>query len=117
MKNDARKLSTEEQHLIRKLAIQRVHDGESVAEVTRSFGLGARTIFAWLRIVREKGVEALSLKVRTGRNRTLSDLEEQEIKRWVIGGDPRQHGFDFSLWTRQIVADLIFERFQQKAIF
>ena len=28
-----------------------------------------------------------------------------------MGGDPRQHGFDFGLWTRQIVADLISERF------
>ncbi|PCK09276.1 MAG: hypothetical protein COA42_04920 [Alteromonadaceae bacterium] len=37
--------------------------------------------------------------------------EEQEIKHWVIGGDPRQHGFDFGLWIRQIVANLILERF------
>ncbi len=41
----------------------------------------------------------------------LSPLEEQEVKRWVVGGDPRQHGFDFGLWTRQIVADLIKEKF------
>ncbi|WP_185906536.1 IS630 family transposase [Teredinibacter haidensis] len=111
MKNDARKLSTEEQHLIRKIAVQRVHDGESAAEVTRSFGLGSRTIFTWLRLAREKGIEALAPKARTGRNRTLSNLEEQEIKRWLIGRDPRQHGFDFGLRTRQIVADLILERF------
>ena len=111
MKNDDRKLSTEEQHLIRKLAVQRVHAGESAADVTRSFGLGARTIFTWLRIPREKGIETLSPKAQSGRNRTLSELEEQEIKHRIIGGDPRQHGFDFGLWTRQIVADLIFERF------
>ena len=78
MKNDARKLSTEEQHLIRKLAVQRVFDGESAAEVTRSFGLGKTTIFTWLRIARTKGMEALCPKVRTGRNRTLSEFEEQE---------------------------------------
>ncbi len=111
MKNDARKLSAEEQHLIRKLAVQRVFDGEVAAEVARSFGLGDRTIYAWLKIAREKGIEALSPKVKPGRNRTLSDLEEEEVKRWIIGGDPRQHGFDFGLWTRQIVSDLISERF------
>ncbi len=111
MKNDARKLSTEEQHLIRKLAVQRVLDGESAADVTRSFGLGSTTIFKWLRIARDEGMEALCPKARSGRNRTLSEFEEQEIKRWVIGGDPRQHGFDYGLWTRQIVADLILERF------
>ncbi|WP_281385719.1 hypothetical protein [Teredinibacter franksiae] len=34
MKNDAKKLCTEKQHLIRKIAVQRVHDGETAAEVT-----------------------------------------------------------------------------------
>lgn len=111
MKNDARKLSTEEQHLIRKLAVQRVFDGEPAAEVTRHFGLGKKTIFTWLKIAREQGLNALSPKARTGRNRKLSLLEEQEVKRWIVGNDPRQFGFDFGLWTRQIVSDLIKDRF------
>jgi len=111
MKYDARKITTEEQHLIRKLAVQRVFDGESAADVTRSFGLGCKTIFTWLRVAREKGIDALAPKARSGRNRKLSPLEEQEVKHWIIGGDPRQHGFDFGLWTRQIVADLIHEKF------
>ena len=110
MNNDARKLTTAEQHLIRKLAVQRVFDGETAAEVTRSFGLGKKTIFTWLKTAREKGIEALAPKARSGRNRTLTDLEEQEVKRWVVGNDPRQYGFDFGLWTRQIIADLIYNR-------
>ena len=114
MKNDARKLSTEEQYLIRKIAVQRVFDGEVAAEVARSFGLGARTIYAWLKIAREQGVDALAPKERTGRNRKLSDAEEQEVKRWIIGNDPRQFGFDFGLWTRRIVSGLIKERFNIK---
>ncbi len=111
MKYDARKITTEEQHLIRKLAVQRVFDGESAAEVTRSFGLGSKTIFTWLKVARKKGLGALAPKARSGRNRKLSPIEEQEVKRWIIGGDPRQHGFDFGLWTRQIVVDLIKEKF------
>jgi transposase len=111
MKYDARKLSTEEQHLLRKLSVQRVFDGESAAEVTRSFGLGARTIFSWLKIAREKGIDALAPKARSGRNRKLSPIEEQEVKRWIVGNDPRQFGFDFGLWTRQIVSDLIKDKF------
>ena len=91
--------------------MQRVLNGEPAIEVTRSFGLGSKTIFTWLKIAREKGIDALSPKARTGRNRFLSHLEEQEVKRWVIGGDPRQHGFDFGLWTRQIVSELISEKF------
>jgi transposase len=111
MKYDARKLSTEEQHLIRRIAVQRVFDGEKATEVVRSLGLGDKTIYPWLKIAREQGIEGLAPKARTGRHRKLSPLEEQEVRRWVIGGDPRQYGFDFGLWTRQIVSDLIHDRF------
>ncbi|WP_428239786.1 IS630 family transposase [Gynuella sp.] len=44
------------------------------------------------------------------RDRALSDFEAEEAKRWILQGDPRQYGFDFGLWTRQIVADLIKDR-------
>lgn len=111
MNYDARSLSTEEKYLLRKIAVQRVLDGESAAEMTRNFGLGKKTIFTWLRLYKQGGFEALSPVARTGRNRKLSSIEEQEVKRWIIGGDPRQHGFDFGLWTRQIVSDLINSRF------
>lgn len=112
MKYDGRTLSTEEKHLLRKLAVQRVFDGESPTEVTQSFGLGKKTIYVWLRIARKSGIQALAPKARTGRNRKLSPLEEQEVKHWIISGDPRQYDFDFGLWTRQIVADLIMEKFE-----
>lgn len=111
MKYDARKLSTDEQSLLRRIAVQRVFSGDSAAQVTRDYGLGDRTIFTWLRTAREKGLDALAPIPRSDRNKALSELEEQEVKRWVIGGDPRQFGFDFGLWTRKIVADLITEKF------
>lgn len=111
MKNDARKLSTENKHLLRKIAVQRVLDGEIAAEVARCYGLGDRTIYKWIRQYREGGFAALNPIARTGRNRMLSEIEAQEVKRWVLGGDPRQYGFDFGLWTRQIVANLIADRF------
>ena len=31
--------------------------------------------------------------------------------RWINGKNPRQYGFDFGLWTRQIVRELIVQRF------
>lgn len=111
MKYDARSLSTEDKYLLRKIAVRRVLDGESAAEITRCYGLGAKTIFLWLRDYRENGFEGLSPTLRTGRVRKLGEIESEEVKRWIINGDPRQQGFDFGLWTRQIVADLIQSRF------
>jgi transposase len=111
MKTDARHYSTEEKALLRRLAVQRVFDGESPIKITRRFGLGEKTIFTWLRKARKEGLDALSPVPRTGRKRALKELEEQEVRHWILGGDPRQYGFDFGLWTRQIVADLIQDRF------
>ncbi|MEW8418376.1 MAG: IS630 family transposase, partial [Candidatus Thiodiazotropha endolucinida] len=110
MKIDGRKLSTEEQAFIRRIAVQRVLDGESPTEVIRSYGLSDRAIYPWLRKAKQEGLESLKSQPRLGRDRTLSEEEEQEVARWVISGDPRQYGFDFGLWTRQIIADLIEHR-------
>ena len=45
MKYDARKLSTDEKSLLRRIAVQRVFNGESAAEVTRCYGLGDNIYF------------------------------------------------------------------------
>jgi len=111
MNYEVRKLSTDEKALLRRLAAQRVLDGESPKSVTSSYGLGEKTIFKWVKIAREKGLNALAPKPRSGRGCALTEFEAEEVKRWILSGDPRQYGFDFGLWTRQIVAHLIKDRF------
>jgi transposase len=32
------------------------------------------------------------------------------VRKWILGKDPRQHGFDFGLWTRRIVQELMEQR-------
>jgi transposase len=46
-----------------------------------------------------------------GRPRRLTPRQEQQVFRWINGKDPRQHGFDFGLWTRAVVAELIERKF------
>lgn len=107
MKIDGRTLTKEEKAFVRRTAVQRVWDGEKPSAVMDSYGLGRKSIFPWLRKANSEGLDALAPRPHTGRNRELTEQEEQEVARWVISGDPRQYGFDFGLWTRQIVADLI----------
>jgi transposase len=38
-------------------------------------------------------------------------VQKLKVRHWISGKDPRQYGFDFGLWTRQIVAALIEQRF------
>src|SRR5881394_3693541 len=57
------------------------------------------------------GLRALRSKPATGRPRSLTPRQEQQVFRWINGRDPRQYGLDFGLWTRSIVASLIERQF------
>src|SRR5205807_8958545 len=46
-----------------------------------------------------------------GRKPALTPRQKLQVRRWINGKDPRQYGFDFGLWTRQIVAALIEQKF------
>jgi transposase len=48
----------------------------------------------------------------TGRPRKLSDTQQRQVFRWINGKNPLQYGFDFALWTRQIVQALVQQRFE-----
>lgn len=110
MQKDGRKLSIQEKAFIRRISVQRVWDGERPSHVTASYGLNSKSIFRWLKKAREEGIDSLSPKPKPGRRRKLTEKEEQEVKRWIVGKDPRQYNFDFGLWTREIISDLILER-------
>jgi transposase len=46
-----------------------------------------------------------------GRPPTLTSKQLEQVRRWINGKDPRPYGFDFGLWTRQVVRELIAQRF------
>lgn len=96
---------------LRLLAVRRViEDGQRPSEVMDSLGLCRTSIYPWLRRYKDQGLEALVEKVSQGPEPKLSDQQRQQVRRWILGKDPRQHGFDFGLWTRRIVQALILER-------
>ena len=95
------------------MAIERVRDGERPSSVIASFGFNRTTIYRWLKAASKPGVglDALRSRPATGRPRSLTPRQEQQVFRWVNGRDPRQHGLDFGLWTRSLVAELIERKF------
>jgi transposase len=108
---DGRKLSHKALEHMRLLAVRRVmEDGERPSEVMDSLGLCRTSIYPWLRRYKAKGLEALVEKISQGPEFKLSDQQRQRVRRWILGKDPRQHGFDFGLWTRRIVQTLILEK-------
>ena len=98
---------------IREMAVRRVLDGEKAADVMASYGFGRTSIYKWLPKVkgRGNGLRRLKSTMGKGRPRTLTATQERQVFRWVNDKDPRQHGFDFGLWTWQIVRELIEREF------
>ena len=111
MRIDGRTISHEASEIIRHLAVQRVKDGERPSVVIKSFGLCRTTIYKWLEADRRGGKEALKARRHPGPKTKLSSAQKLKVRKWINGKDPRQYGFDFGLWTRQIVADLVDEKF------
>lgn len=111
MRIDGRGLAHETLETIRRMAVRRVKDGEAPSAVIKSYGFCRTTIYRWLRQARRSGEEALKARKATGRPPGLKKRQKAAVARWISGKDPRQYGFDFGLWTRQIVAELIKRRF------
>jgi transposase len=108
---DGRTLDHNTLEHIRIQAVRRViEDGKSPSEVMRSYGLCRTTIYPWLRDFKDKGWEALAESIAQGPEPKLTDKQKQQVKRWILGKDPRQYGFDFGLWSRRIVRQLIQEK-------
>lgn len=89
-------------------AVRRViEDKIPPSVVMASLGLCRTTIYKWLDRYEDDGWEALVERIAAGPEPKLSEKQRQQVRRWIVGKDPRQYGFEFGLWTRQIVADLI----------
>src|SRR6266853_2332223 len=95
------------------MAVERVREGEDPSAVIASYGFCRTTIYKWLRTAKGRGRVLAALRSRkgTGRPPKLTAAQGRQVFRWINGKDPRQYGFDFGLWTRQVVAELVADRF------
>jgi len=113
MQRDGRGFDHRTLEAIRLMAVERVLDGERPSSVIASFGFNRTTIYRWLEVASKPGAGLSALRSRpaTGRPRSLTPRQEQQVFRWINGRDPRQYGLDFGLWTRSLVAELIEQNF------
>ena len=113
-KHDARKLDHATLEALRQRAVQRVQEGESSEVVTRVFGIGRTAIYRWLAEYRRGGWGALKAKPLFGRPPKLDGKKLQWVYNTVTQKNPLQLKFVFALWTREMVAKLIEDKFGVK---
>lgn len=109
-KIDARKLTTQEQQLLRNQAIMLRKKKKTYKEIAEITGLNPTTICAWWKAYEREGHKAIQIKKRgreLGAHRTLNIDQEKEIQKAIRDKTPNQMKFPFALWNRRAIQDLI----------
>ena len=108
---DGRALDHKALEDIRIRAVQRVEAGESPEDVIRTLGFTRTVIYHWLAMYREGGLEALRAKPISGRPSKMTGRQLEWVYKIVTSKNPLQLRFEFALWTRSMVRELIREKF------
>ncbi|MYW98003.1 IS630 family transposase [Amycolatopsis rubida] len=109
--NDGRKLDHKTLEVLRMRAIEQVAAGAHPEQVAVALGFHKNTVYGWLAKAREGGRDALKAKAVPGRPPRLSATQISRLYGLVAGVDPRQLSFEFALWTREMVREVIFREF------
>ncbi len=110
--DDGRKLDHATLEAIRMRAVKQVESGTRVEDIAASLGLSRSAVFSWVAAYREGGIEALRAKPVPGRPPKLSGAQLRTLYTLIVGADPRQYQFEFALWTRELVRELIYRQFK-----
>ena len=110
--NPRRRVSRRNLEQVRRNLVEAVRErGVHPDDAAAAFGVGRSTAFGWLRMATDGGLESLTVKPSGGSEPKLSPEQLDQVRRWLVGKDPRQLQFDFALWTRDMVRELIEREF------
>jgi transposase len=91
--------------------VKQIEDRAHPDDMAKALGFARSTVFNWIARYREGGLEALKARPVPGRPRKLSGMQLRRVYTLVTGNDPRQLFFEFALWTRDMVREMIRREF------
>lgn len=112
--NDGRKLDHATLETLRLRSVEQIAAGAQPEDVAQALGLSRSTVFGWVAKFRAGGREALLAKPVPGRPPRLAAAQLRKLYSLIAGNDPRQLQFEFALWTRELVRELIEREFGVK---
>src|SRR5579872_7261442 len=84
----------------RRLAVRRVVEGYSTADVAAFLDVDPSSVRRWLADFRHQGAAGLAARPTPGRPPKLSTTQEKIVRRW-LSDNPIDHGFHTELWTAE----------------
>lgn len=110
---DTRHLSPAEQELLRKKAVDMVLTGIKKVQVARLLRVSTWSVSQWCKQVRLKGRKSLASRKRGTKtpNNLLNPNQKKAVIRIVCQKHPEQEGLPFTLWTREAIQKLIWNKY------
>lgn len=109
--SDGRKLDHKTLEEMRMRAVAAVEAGQHPEDVAATMSMARSTVFGWIAKYRDGGRQALQARPVPGRPTKLSGQQLQRLYTLITGVDPRQLQFEFALWTREMIQELIRREF------
>jgi len=100
------------QQAIRLYACYQVSLGKRPQELESIYETSFKSICNWVNRLNEGGVEALTDKVKPGRNNRLSAVELQSIKNVLLNEQPDTYGFNSATWTGPLLIEWVKREYQ-----
>ena len=113
-RRDGRALEHKTLEEIRIRAVERVQAGESPEVVIQALGFSRSCIYTWLARYRTGGWNALKAGALHGRPLKIQAAQMKWLYATVVGKSPLQFRFEFALWTREMIRQLLWEQFRLK---
>ncbi len=109
--NDGRRLDHKTLEEIRMRVVKQVEAGESPEKIISALGFAKSTVYNWIAKYREGGMGALEAKPLYGRPTKLTGAQIRWVYKTIVTKSPLNLRFEFALWTREMVRDMIEDKF------
>jgi|SRR6266498_117471 len=96
---------------VRKRFAKMIDEGCTRGDIMATLRIKKATFYSWQKAYLAGGLDALAVRPAPGGPTKLGPEREGKLYQWVVGRDPRQFQFDFGLWTRKIIRELILREF------
>lgn len=84
--------------------------GVAPAEVAKRVDAPRQTVYRWLGVLEQGGIDALRVMSKGGRPAQLDESQHEALREWLLAG-PQAAGFGTELWTLKRVRQLIRREF------